>query len=119
MVSGLFFAIAVISYGVRRFRVEQINNPYSDIKVGRWWEIVISVLVPLQAVVLIIWWIYQVRGEGWLNPFGVENLGTIIFQWGIVLVGLIVANRVLLPRITAMANRDEEVAQSESTASAS
>src|SRR5690606_193230 len=86
MVSGLFFAIAVIVYGVRRFRVEQIIHEHSDIHVGRWWEIVISVLVPLPGVVLIFWWIYQVRGEGWLNPFGIENLGTIRFQWGVVLV---------------------------------
>lgn len=98
MMSGLFFAIGVIVHGVRRFREEQINHEHSDIRVGRWWEVVIGVLVPLQAVVLIGWWIYQVRGPGWLNPFGIENFGTILFQWGIVLVVLILANRWLLPR---------------------
>ncbi|MHB1224929.1 MAG: sodium-dependent transporter [Gemmatimonadaceae bacterium] len=113
MVSGLFFAIAVIVYGVRRFRVEQINHEHSDIRVGRWWEIVISVLVPLQAVVLVIWWIYQVRGEGWLDPFGIENFGTILFQWGIVLAALIVANRWLLPSIAEAARADEDAARAE------
>jgi NSS family neurotransmitter:Na+ symporter len=93
MVSGLFFAIAVVTHGVRRFRETQLNHEYSDIRVGRWWDVVIGVLVPLQAVVLIGWWLYQVHGPGWLAPFGVENVGTILLQWGVVLVALIAANR--------------------------
>ena len=97
MLSGLFFAIAVITYGVRRFREEQINHADSDIRIGRWFDVVLGVLVPLQAVVLIGWWIYQVRGEGWLNPFGIENLGTILLQWGLVLVVLVLLNRRLIP----------------------
>lgn len=101
MMSGLFFAIAVGRYGVRRFREEQINHAHSDIRIGRWFDIVLGVLVPIQAVVLIGWWIYQVRAPGWLNPVGVENFGTILFQWGIVLAALILFNRYLLPRGTA------------------
>jgi NSS family neurotransmitter:Na+ symporter len=93
MVSGLFFAIGVLAHGVRRFREGQLNHEHSDIRVGRWWDIVLGVLVPLQALVLIGWWMYQVRGPGWLNPFGIENVGTILFQWGVVLVALLAANR--------------------------
>ncbi len=107
MLSGLFFSIAVITYGVRRFREEQINHEHSDIRVGRWFDFVLGVLVPIQAVVLIGWWIYQVRGPGWLNPFGVENLGTILLQWGVVLVALILANRWLLPAGAEAAARDD------------
>ena len=108
MVSGLFFAIAVSTYGVRRFREEQINHEHSDIRIGRWFDLVLGVLVPIQAVVLVGWWIYQVRAPGWLNPLGVENFGTILFQWGIVLAGLILANRWLLPRGTAAERADED-----------
>jgi NSS family neurotransmitter:Na+ symporter len=96
MVSGLFFAIAVIVHGVSRFRAEQINHEHSDIRVGRWWEFVIGVLVPVQAVVLLVWWLMQAGGKsaaGWLAPFHTENVGTILFQWGIVLVVLLLANR--------------------------
>ena len=95
MVSGLFFAIAVIKYGVRRFREEQLNHEDSDIRIGRWWDVVIGVLVPLQAVVLIGWWLWQVWGPGALDPFGVENVGTVLFQWGAILIVLLIANRYL------------------------
>jgi neurotransmitter:Na+ symporter, NSS family len=101
MVSGLFFAIAVMTWGLRRFREEQLNHAGSDIRIGRWWEIVIGVLVPLEALVLIVWWLYQARGwdpRGWLDPLGVENVGTILLQWGIVFVLLLLGNRWLAAR---------------------
>ncbi|MGH7530549.1 MAG: sodium-dependent transporter [Gemmatimonadales bacterium] len=95
MVSGLFFAVAVIAAGVRRFREEQLNHPDSDIRIGRWWDVVIGVIVPLEALVLLGWWLYQARGwdpTGWLDPFGTESVGTILLQWGVVLAALILAN---------------------------
>ena len=117
MVSGLFFSIAVITYGVRRFREQQINHEHSDVRIGRWWDLVIGVLVPLQAVVLVGWWIYQVRGEGWLNPFGIENFGTILLQWGTVLVVLLLANRWLLPTRAEAAAADADASHAEMRAS--
>jgi NSS family neurotransmitter:Na+ symporter len=105
MVSGLFFAIAVIASGVRRFRETQLNHADSDIRVGRWWDVVIGVVVPLEALALLGWWLYQARGwdpTGWLDPLGVENVGTILAQWGIVLVGLLLANHWLVARTRAV-----------------
>jgi neurotransmitter:Na+ symporter, NSS family len=100
MLSGLFFAIAVIGSGVRKFREEQLNHPDSDLHLGRWWEFLIAVIVPLEAVVLLVWWLVQGAGPaGWLNPFGVDNAGTILFQWGVVLVVLLALNRWLVGRI--------------------
>ena len=96
MVSGLFFSIAVITHGVRRFREQQLNHVDSDVSIGGWWDIVIGVLVPLQAVILLIWWLYQARQwnpDGWLDPFGVDNVGTVLAQFAIVLVVLIAGNR--------------------------
>ena len=108
MVSGLFFAIAVIVHGVRKFRVEQLNHADSDVKVGRWWDVVIAGLVPLQAVVLMVWWLVESRkwNPDWLDPFGVDNVGTVLFQWIIVLVLLILANR-LIARRTGGSRRAE------------
>ncbi len=96
MVSGFFFAVAIIAWGVRRFREEQLNHEHSDIRIGRWWDIVIGVIVPLEALILLVWWLYQARGwdpTGWLNPLGIENVGTILLQWGVVFVGLLLLNR--------------------------
>jgi NSS family neurotransmitter:Na+ symporter len=101
MVSGLFFAIAVITTGVRRFREQQLNHADSDIRIGRWWDIVVGVVVPLEALVLLGWWLYQARGwdpAGWLDPLRVESVGTILLQWGVVLAALILANRWLAGR---------------------
>jgi NSS family neurotransmitter:Na+ symporter len=104
MLSGLFFAIAVIATGVRRFRAEQLNHADSDIRVGRWWDVVIGVVVPLEALVLLGWWLYQARGwdpAGWLDPLGVANVGTVLVQWGVVLAGLLLVNRWLARRTAA------------------
>ncbi len=104
MLSGLFFAIAVITVGVRRFREEQLNHADSDIRVGRWWDVVIGVIVPLEAVVLMGWWIWQARGwdpTGWLDPLGAETVGTILLQWGLVLAALLALNGWLARRTAA------------------
>ena len=101
MVSGLFFVIAVAGSGIRKFRETQLSHEHSDISIGRWWDLVIGFLVPLEALVLLGWWMYQSRGwdpEGWLRPFAVENVGTILFQWGVVIAVLIAANRWLVAR---------------------
>lgn len=113
MVAGLFFAIGVIISGVRRFREEQLNHPGSDFRVGRWWEIMIGVIVPLEAFTLLFWWLWQARGwdpEGWLDPFGVENVGTILLQWGVVLVLLLLGNRWLAARTRPVpVTRDDHI----------
>jgi NSS family neurotransmitter:Na+ symporter len=96
MIAGLFFALAVSSYGVRRFREEQINHADSDIRVGRWWDIVIGVVVPLEAAILLVWWLYQVRGQDLLDslhPIREANVGTVLVQWTVVFVVLLAANR--------------------------
>ena len=101
MVSGLFYAIAVMVHGVRQFRVRYLDHEDAHLKVGRWWEILIGVVVPLQALILLGWWLWQARGwdpTGWLAPFKKETVGTILLQWGVVLVVLIAVNRWLARR---------------------
>ena len=95
MLSGLFFAIAIIRLGPTKFRAEQINHEYSNIHVGAWWDFCIRFLVPFEAIALMAWWMWQVRGPGALNPLGVENIGTIIFQWSIAIGLLLLFNKTL------------------------
>ena len=97
MLSGFFFAFAVLRYGVTRWREEFINTGDSDIHIGAWWDWAIR-LVAVQAGVLIAWWLWQARGAGiaqTLNPLGAFSVGTVVVQWGIVLVVLISVNRFL------------------------
>jgi NSS family neurotransmitter:Na+ symporter len=104
LVSGLFFSLAIIRFGVRRFREEQINHPDSDIRIGRWWDLAIGLLVPVQAVILVAWWLFQAWSwdpEGWLTPVARENVGTVLFQFAVVLAVLIAGNRWLIRRRAA------------------
>lgn len=88
MVAGLFFALAALRYGVTRFRETLINTGDSDIRIGRWWDWVIR-LVVVEAAVLVVWWFYQVWDEPLMGTYGVGNM---LLQWGIAL-GLIFALR--------------------------
>ena len=103
MLSGFFFAMAVLRYGVTKWRREFINTGYSDIHVGAWWDWAIR-LVVAQAVILIGWWLWQVRGAGFRenwNPFVTYNIGTVVIQWAVILAVLIGLNRFLVTRSLA------------------
>jgi len=86
MVSGLFFASAVLRYGVRQFRETLVNSAHADIHIGVWWEWAIRFVV-VQALVLVAWWFYQVRAEPAWGPYGIANT---LLQWGVAL-GLLLA----------------------------
>ncbi len=98
ILSGAFISFSIIRYGVDKFRTEIINGYGSDIKIGKWYNYVIGVLVPVQVVVLVSWWLISSISwdPEWWNPFHAENFGTVIFQWAIVLSVLILMNKFLV-----------------------
>ena len=101
MVSGAFMAIAVLKYGVHRFRTEQINFPGSDLRVGRWYGFLIRYAIPAQVIVLITWWFAQVIQADpthWWNPLAAESVGTCLFQWTLVILIFVAANRMMARR---------------------
>jgi NSS family neurotransmitter:Na+ symporter len=113
MLSGFFYTLAIITHGIRRFRQEQLNHEGSNIRIGAWWDVVIGVVVPLEALVLLVWWLVQAWSwdpEGWLRPFAQENVGTVLAQFAIVLVLLIAANRWMVRRTlgSESGNADQE-----------
>jgi NSS family neurotransmitter:Na+ symporter len=95
MLSGLFFAVAVIRMGPTKFREEQLNHAASNIRIGAWWDWFMRVLVPFEAIALMAWWMWQVRGPEALDPLGIENIGTILVQWTLVIALLLVFNNKL------------------------
>lgn len=96
MLSGFFFALAVVRYGVTRFREELVNTASSDIRVGRWWDWAIR-FVLVQAVVLMGWWLYQATDvtdlAATFTPFSPFNVGTLVVQWGIAIGVFVWLNR--------------------------
>jgi NSS family neurotransmitter:Na+ symporter len=101
ILSGAFISFAIIKYGVDKFRTEIINGFGSDVKIGKWYNFVIGILIPIQVVVLISWWLVSSIGwdEQWWNPFRAENFGTVIFQWAIILVLFFVLNKTMVKRL--------------------
>jgi NSS family neurotransmitter:Na+ symporter len=106
MISGAFVAFAVIRYGAPRFREEIIESLEGDWKVTRGWDLLISVVVPLQAVVLLGWWLYQAATvyapDSWYNPFDHYSVMTCLLQWGVAILVLILLNRVMVRRLSPL-----------------
>ena len=105
MISGLFIALGVTRFGVRRFRTELINVVPGDRQLGRGYDWVLAYLVPFEFMVMFGWWIYQavtvIDPLGWWHPLRSSSLGTCLLQWGVALVLLVSFNR----KISAMSLR--------------
>ena len=102
MLSGLFCALAVLKYGVSRFRTELLNTDDQATHIGRWWEWSIR-LVVVQAAALVVWWFWQVRNLPLLSR---EGLGTMLLEWGLTLALAMAANRWLVARSRRAAETD-------------
>jgi NSS family neurotransmitter:Na+ symporter len=101
MLSGFFFAFAVLRYGVTRWREKFINQEGSDVRIGAWWDWAMR-LVVVEAVVLMVWWLWSARAldetgvtdwGGTLTLFSPYNIGSVLIQSAVVLVLLIAFNR--------------------------
>ncbi|HKI46396.1 MAG TPA: hypothetical protein VKA08_13790, partial [Balneolales bacterium] len=95
--SGLFIAFIIIRYGTRIFRERRVNTSPTDWTLGRWWDYTIKFVVPLEGIVLIVWWIYlsatQIDPKNWFNPFDTFSVATCFMQWGAVLIFFIFINK--------------------------
>ena len=103
MVSGFFFAFAVLRYGVTRWRETFINQEGSDIRIGAWWDWAIR-LVAVEAAVLAVWWLWSAQGEDFRSTwtlFSPYNIGSVLIQFAIVLVALLALNRRLATAVQA------------------
>ncbi|MCB1036878.1 MAG: sodium-dependent transporter, partial [Acidobacteria bacterium] len=110
MLSGFFFALAALRFGLERMRKKVVNGEGCDLKVGYWWTFLVGVVVPLEAVVLMVWWLVQARQwdpEGYLDPLAPTSVGTVLAQWGVALLLLILANVWLARRLAAREPAEE------------
>ncbi len=95
IISGGFFAFAVLHYGVSRFRNAYLATPINDIQIGTWFDYLMKYLVPIEALILLGWWFFQSvhwYPRDWWNPFIPFSLGTCLLQWGILIAALIYMN---------------------------
>lgn len=103
MISGAFVAFVVIKYGPAYLRREEINVTPGDWGVSKRWDFAIRYLIPLQAVVLLGWWLYisatEYAPDTWYNPLDYYSVMTCLVQWGAVIVVMLLANRWLVKRL--------------------
>ena len=108
MVSGFFFAFAVLRYGVTKWREKFINQEGSDIRIGAWWDWAMR-LVAVEAIVLALWWLWEARSDDvaatW-TLFSPYNVGTVLIQFVIVVVILWLANNWLAKTVQARWHND-------------
>lgn len=94
LVSGLFVSLAITRYGAEKLRNEEINTPWADFKIGKWWTVCISIF-PLLFAVIFGWWVWQSvtwYPETWWNPMEIFSTGTIILQFAVYLVLALLTN---------------------------
>ncbi|MDI6848221.1 MAG: sodium-dependent transporter [Candidatus Saccharicenans sp.] len=108
LVSGFWTILAARKYGLEKLRRE--INAGADLKLGRWWTFILKYVSPLIFLTVTGWWFYQAIGwdkKGWWHPFKVTSAGTIIFQWLILLVLVLLLNR-HLARLTRKPLEEED-----------
>jgi NSS family neurotransmitter:Na+ symporter len=102
IISGAFIAAAVIRHGPARLARDVLMPVTGDWRVGRGWRWAIGMLVPLQALALLAWWIYlsasSYSPETWYNPLDPYSVATCVVQWGIAIVVAMLAAQRLLRR---------------------
>ena len=100
MLSGAFIALAVWRHGAARLR--EAVAVESDWRLPKVWDVWITVAIPLQAAVLLGWWLWLAAtaySENALNPLEPYSAATCVVQWTVALVGLYLANRWMLGRL--------------------
>ncbi|MDY0232335.1 MAG: sodium-dependent transporter, partial [Candidatus Saccharicenans sp.] len=99
LVSGFWVILAARKYGVEKLR-QEINSE-SDLKMGRWWSLVLKYISPLIFLVVTCWWFLQAISwdkKNWWNPFKANSAGTILFQWLLLLLLVLALNKYLARR---------------------
>jgi NSS family neurotransmitter:Na+ symporter len=98
MLAGAFVAFMIIKYGTAVIREKDLIDK-NDWKLGKWWDIVLKLFVPIAAIVLLIWWLSQSAVvEQWYNPFNSYSIMTCLFQWAVMLCFFVTLNRWIMKK---------------------
>lgn len=93
-VSGMFIVFAMVKYGVEKVRTEEINTPWTDFNMGKWYTYA-TYVAPLVSAYLLYDTVKAMLGEAnrW-QVFGTDwSLGTVLFQFALyLLLGFLTMN---------------------------
>lgn len=97
LLSGLFFSVTIIRYGVEKFRKEIVEDSDSDIYLGKIFNFIVAFLIPVEFAAMLAWWFTQAATSYdprfWWHPFRTFSVGTCLFQWGAVIAFFLLFNR--------------------------
>ncbi|KAL3317019.1 hypothetical protein Ciccas_004325 [Cichlidogyrus casuarinus] len=88
ILSGTCFSLLVTKYGVERYRRVVINEfGIGDWKMYKPWNYLISYFIPLEAMILIGWWIYDSTNNDltWYIP-SLVSLSTVLLEWLLLII---------------------------------
>ncbi|MGW0734064.1 sodium-dependent transporter [Streptomyces sp. NPDC002851] len=108
LISGLFAAIAMMRFGLERAR--RALDLASDFKVGAWWKVLIG-LFPLMFAAVFGWFMYLSvtdPSQTWYDPFKTFSIGTMVLQWTLVFLVMLLLNNVFSRRIRRSVVTDDE-----------
>jgi NSS family neurotransmitter:Na+ symporter len=96
LLSGLFFTLLVLKIGVAEF----VNNWLRPKNLKRFSEVSFKILfyflIPIEFMAMIIWWFFQSITSFSTDPWNIMesfSLGTVIFQWIIILLAGLFFNK--------------------------
>ncbi|THD25303.1 Sodium-and chloride-dependent GABA transporter ine [Fasciola hepatica] len=94
IISGLLLTSVVLIYGPLRFRRVLINDfGTDDWKIPLIWVFIISILVPIEGIVLLAWWILDyVREDPTWYILTLQSLTSTLLEWAVVIIVLVIAN---------------------------
>ncbi len=94
MLSGVFFTIVLIYYGLDKLREAENIKDNDDWMIGKAWKYIMNYFIPVAGLVLVVWFLSDAsRVKGWYDPFKSYSLMTCLAQWVIVLFALILLNK--------------------------
>ncbi len=102
MVSGFFFTLAVLKVGPKKFRQEIISTAEDRINLGKGFDILVRLFLPLQFMAMLGWWFWQAYSENpnnWFNIFSQSTVGTVLFQWAVAIAVFIFFNKAITKKI--------------------
>jgi len=101
LISGLLVSVAMMRYGVEKARQEDINHPWADIKIGKWWSVCIR-LFPVMFIIVFGWWVWQSitwYPDNWWAPFETFSPGNMVLEWAILFALVYLGNDWLASKI--------------------
>ncbi|TNE70658.1 sodium-dependent transporter [bacterium] len=103
MISGAFIAFVIIKHDVLSFRTEKIYSEHTSDTLGKWWDWLIQFIIPIEAIVLLGWWMFRSAVEfspdTWYNPFDPYSVASCVVQWALLMGILIFTNKKMLKKL--------------------